>query len=75
MINILKEKNSSKLSKEEVYDFLDAYISEQVSLSQRVLTSEEPFSKLAYSEYVAYHLGMQKAYSKILELIPLTKGK
>ncbi len=75
MINILKNKSSTKLSKEEVYDFLQTWLKEQTEVSQRVLISEEPFSKLAYSEFVAYHLGMQKAYSKLLDLIPLTKGK
>lgn len=75
MINILKGKDSSKLSKEEVYDFLNSWLKEQIDVSQRVLISEEPFSKLAYSEFIAYHLGTQKAYSKLLDLIPLTKGK
>lgn len=75
MINILRGTDSSKLSKEEVYIFLYTWLQEQTEVSQRVLISEEPFSKLAYSEFVAYHLGMQKAYSKLLDLIPLTKGK
>lgn len=75
MINILKGRDSSKLSKEEVYDFQRAWLQEQIDFSQRVLISEEPFSKLAYSEFIAYHLGMQKAYSKLLDLIPLTQGK
>jgi len=70
MINILKGKDSSKLSKEEVYDFLIAWLKEQTEVSQRVLISDEPFSKLAYSEFVSYHLGMQKAYNKLLELMP-----
>lgn len=75
MINILKNKDSGKLSKEDVYDFQRTWLQEQIDFSQRVLISEEPFSKLAYSEFVAYHLGMQKAYSKLLDIIPLTKGK
>jgi len=70
MLNILKDKDNSKLTKEDIFIFLSLYLKEQMSFSQRVLISEEPFSKLAYSEYVSYHLGMQKAYSKILELIP-----
>ena len=74
MINILKSKEASKLSKEDVYDFLRVWLKEQQEVSQRVLISEEPFSRSAYSEYIAYHCGTQKMISKILELIP-DKGK
>lgn len=74
MLNILRGKESSKLSKEDVYDFQRAWLLEQIELSQRILISEEPFSKVAYHEYIAYHLGMQKAYRKLLELLP-DKGR
>jgi hypothetical protein len=75
MLNNLKGKGSEKLSKEEVYDFLHGYLEEQLSLVQRQAMSEESFTKPAWAEYQAFLLGQQKAFSKLIELIPLTKGK
>jgi hypothetical protein len=73
MLNILKEKNN-KLTKEEVYSFLSSYLKEQLNVSQRNSMNEESFSKPAWSEYQAYQLGLQKAFSKVLDLLP-DKGK
>lgn len=70
MINKLKEKDSDKLSKQEVYMFLISYLEEQISLSQRSAMNEDSFSKPSWSEYQAYQLGMQKAFSKVKEIIP-----
>lgn len=70
MLNILKGKESNKLTKEEVYSFLSLYLKEQLSLSQRVSTNEDTFSKPAWAEFQAYQLGMQKAFQRVLELIP-----
>lgn len=75
MMNSLKGKGSEKLSKEEVYDFLHGYLAEQLSLVQRQSMSEDTFTKPAWAEYQAFLLGQQKAFSKLIELIPLTKGK
>lgn len=69
MINKLKEKDN-KLTKEEVYLFLREYLNEQISLSQRNVTNEEAFNKPAWSEFTAYQLGMQKAFYKVLALVP-----
>jgi hypothetical protein len=39
------------------------------------LNSAVGFSIPSWAEYQAYHLGMQKAFSKVIEFLPLTKGK
>lgn len=70
MLNKLKEKDSDKLSKQEVYDFLISYLEEQISLSIRSVTNEDSFSKPSWSEYQAYQLGMIKAFSKVKDVIP-----
>lgn len=69
MVNKLKDGNL-KLTKEEVYQFLSLWLNEQVALSHRETMEEESFLKPAWAEYQAYQLGMQKAYSKMLNLIP-----
>lgn len=70
MLNKLKEKDSDSLTKREVYDFLISYLEEQISLSQRVSMNEDSFTKPSWSEYQAYQLGLQKAYTKVKEIIP-----
>lgn len=70
MLNKLKEKESDKLTKREVYDFLISYLDEQITLSQRISMNEESFSKPSWSEFQAYQLGLQKAFTKVKELIP-----
>ena len=69
MLNILKEKNN-KLTKEEVYSFLVGYLKEQITVSQRNSMNEESFLKPSWSEYQAYQMGLQKAFYKVLDLIP-----
>jgi hypothetical protein len=75
MLNKLKEKDTSKLTKEEVYDFLIKYLEEQISLSERTTRNEESFDTPNWALHQAYHVGMQKAFTRVKELIPLTKGK
>ncbi|MFA5142510.1 MAG: hypothetical protein WC471_06095 [Candidatus Woesearchaeota archaeon] len=70
MLNILKGKESNKLTKEEVYEFLSIYLKDQLSLSHRISTNEETFSKPSWSEFQAYQIGMQKAFQRVLDLIP-----
>jgi len=69
MLNKLKDTKSN-ISKEEVYTFLLAYLKEQLELSRRESTNEDSFSKPAWSEFQAYQLGLQKAYLKLLNIIP-----
>lgn len=70
MNNILKDKERKDLTKEDVYIFLHKWLKEQISLSQRESISELSFDKPAWSEYQAYQLGIQKAFSKLTEIIP-----
>lgn len=70
MINILKDKEKTNLTKEEIYIFILNWLNEQVSLSQRESMSSLNFDKPAWSERQAYQLGMQKAFSKVIELLP-----
>lgn len=70
MINILKDKRRKELTKKDIYDFLRQYCREEIELSNRKSTSEDSFEKPAWSEYQAYQLGIQKAFNKLLEIIP-----
>jgi len=75
VLNKLKEKDTSKLTKEEVYDFLIKYLEDQISLSERITRNEESFDTPNWALQQAYQMGMQKAYTRVKDLIPLTKGK
>lgn len=57
-------------TKEDVYKFLVEYLKEEIELSIRKTQKEESFELPSWSEYQAFHLGMQKAFRKILELVP-----
>lgn len=70
MLNKLKEKDSDKLTKREIYEFLLAYLEEQISLSQRASMSEDSFTHPSWAQYQAYQLGMQKAFTKVKEILP-----
>lgn len=70
MLNKLKAKDSNKLTKTEVYDFLSLYLKDQIALSHRLSMSEESFSKPSWAEYQAYQIGLQAAFTKVLQLIP-----
>ena len=69
MINILKDKDLS-LTKEEVYLFITTYLEDQIFTLRRQSMSDENFSKSGWSERQAANLGEQKAFTKVLNLIP-----
>jgi len=66
----LKDKEGKALSKAEAFRVIRTYLQEQISLSQRKAIDESTFDKPAWSEHQAYLLGMQKAFSKLYNLIP-----
>ena len=66
----LKSDKGKSLSKAEAFKELKTYLEEQISLSQRKAIDETTFDKPAWSEHQAYLLGMQKAFSKLYNLIP-----
>ena len=66
----LKSDKGKSLSKAEAFKELRTYLEEQISLSQRKVIDETTFDKPAWSEYQAYQLGFQKAFSKLYNLIP-----
>lgn len=70
MLNKLKEKDSDSLTKKEIYEFLISYLEEQIATSQRVSMNEDSFTKPSWSEYQAYQMGLQKAYTKVKDLLP-----
>jgi len=69
MINSLKVKDS-KITKEEVFIFLSTWLKKEIEASQRMTMNDDVFEKPSWSEYQAHQLGFQKAYSKVLNLIP-----
>ena len=76
-IKSLKDADFSKtpLTKEEIYVTIRTYAQSQIDLARRKQESDESFESPAWSERQAYSLGMIKGLDKILNFIPLTKGK
>lgn len=70
MINPLKDKVNPPFSREEVYSSLRVLIQEQIELSLRKTQDETAFNLPSWSEYQAFQLGMQKAYQKVIQLLP-----
>jgi len=68
MINI----NDLK-SKEEVIEYLQKYVKDNLDLSRRKAESEDSFGNAEWSQYQAYQLGSIKTLNKILTF--LTGGK
>lgn len=66
----LRDKEGKALSKAEAFKLIRTYLEEQISLSQRKAIDESTFDKPSWSEYQAYQLGFQKAFSKLYNLIP-----
>jgi hypothetical protein len=66
----LKSEKAKALTKHEVYLLLREYIQEQIELSQRKTLDEKSFELPSWSEYQAFQLGIQKALTKLSNLIP-----
>jgi hypothetical protein len=66
----LKSEKSKSLTKQEVLSLIKEYLNEQIELSRRKTLSEDNFSIPSWSEFQAYQLGIQKAFSKLNDLIP-----
>lgn len=66
----LKSDKAKSLSKQEVFLLLREYIQNQIDLSRRKCIDEENFSLPSWSEYQAFQLGFQKAFSKLYNLLP-----
>lgn len=73
MENLLKTPKVK--TKEEVFEFLEKWLTEQLDMSYREARSNTSFETPAWSEYQAFRLGEQKKLIQFLELLPLTKGK
>ena len=68
-------KEAKDYSKDEIFLIIQTFITEQVELAQRKTLDEDSFNKPSWSEYQAFHLGMQKAYLKIATFFPDPEGK
>lgn len=66
----LKSEKAKSLTKKEVFEELSKYFKEQIELSQRKTMDEENFTLPSWSEYQAYQLGIQRAFTKILNQLP-----
>ena len=66
----LKSAKAKELSKTEVFIELRKYLDQQLRLSARKCYEEDNFTLPSWSEFQAYQLGIQKAYNKLLNLIP-----
>ena len=66
----LKSDKAKKLTKDQVFQELKDYLTEQIELSRRKSLDEDNFTLPAWSEYQAFQLGFQKAFSKLYNLIP-----
>ena len=70
----LKSEKGKALSKIEALREIKEFCEEQISLAQRKAMSEENFSSQSWSFHQAYLLGIQKAYTKLYNLIPSDQG-
>lgn len=66
----LKSKEAQNLTKSQVLSEIKKYLEEQIDLSRRKCIDEDSFEKPCWSEYQAYQLGFQKAFTKLNLLIP-----
>jgi hypothetical protein len=66
----LKSEKAKELSKSQVLIEIKKYLGEQIELSQRKMLDESNFEKPSWSEYQAFQLGFQKAFTKLSSLIP-----
>ena len=66
----LKSVKAKELSKSEALQEIRTYLKQQISLSTRKCYDEDNFTLPSWSEFQAYQLGIQKAYTKLLNLIP-----
>lgn len=66
----LKSEKAQTLSKSQVLFEIRKYLEEQIDLSRRKTLDEETFDKPSWAEYQAFQLGIQKAYTKLYNLIP-----
>lgn len=66
----LKSEKARELTKSQVLSEIKKYLDDQIDLSRRKSLEEDSFNKPSWSEYQAYQLGIQKAYSKLNNLIP-----
>ena len=67
---LLTTEKVKEYSKQELLLVVKEYILEQIDLTERKLLDEESFNKPSWSEYQAFQLGIQKAFSKIEVFIP-----
>jgi hypothetical protein len=66
----LKSEKANALTKKQVFEELREYLTEQVEISNRKCMDEENFKLPAYNEYQAYQRGVQKALTKLYNLLP-----
>tara|TARA_R110002126_G_scaffold111685_1_gene249576 strand:- start:870 stop:1076 length:207 start_codon:yes stop_codon:yes gene_type:complete len=66
----LKSEKAQALTKKQVFEELKEYIDEQVQVAQRKCMDEENFQLPAFSEFQAYQRGIQKALTKLYNLLP-----
>lgn len=60
----------NKLSKKESIEYILSYLEEQKQLVVRDMSSQEAFDLPSWPAYQAYKLGMIKAFTKVVEIIP-----
>lgn len=70
MLNSLKKKEASGITKEEAFLVIKDYINKEVSLIHRKMIADESFDSPAWSERQASLLGALKMANKILDFIP-----
>jgi hypothetical protein len=66
----LKSDKGKALSKQEALNEIKMFLQEQIELAHRKAMVEENFSNGSWAFHQAYLLGMQKAFTKLYNLIP-----
>jgi len=66
----LKSDKGKSLSKQETLQEIRNYCNEQIKLANRKAMDEENFSMPSWSYHQAYLQGIQKAFTKLYNLLP-----
>ena len=66
----LKSDKGKALTKIEALKEIRVFLEDQIGLSNRKCMDEENFNKPSWSEFQAYQIGIQKGYTKLLNVIP-----
>lgn len=67
---MFKNLADKEVTKTMAFQAMKEYLQKEIDLSVRKCMDEAHFEKASWSEYLAYQLGLQKSYTKLLSFLP-----